>query len=172
MENRWEKVEIVAGSIFLSSKITVDSDCSLEIKRHLLLGSDKPIKKQRHLFTEKNPYSQSYDFSSSHVQMWELDLKDGWAPKDWCFWTVMLEKTLENLLECKEIKPANLKGNELWIFTGGTDAEAPVLWSHDAKNWLTGKYPGAGKDWRWEKKGMTEDEMVGGHHRLNEHKFE
>ena len=134
MENRWEKVEIVAGSIFLSSKITVDSDCSLEIKRHLLLGSDKPIKKQRHLFTEKNPYSQSYDFSSSHVQMWELDLKDGWAPKDWCFWTVMLEKTLENLLECKEIKPANLKGNELWIFTGGTDAEAPVLWSHDAKS--------------------------------------
>jgi len=170
MENRWEKVEIVADFIFLSSKITADSDCSHEIKRHFLLGSDKPIKKQRHHFTVKSPYSQIYGFSSSHVQMWELDHKDGWSQKNWCFWTVMLEKTLESQLDCKEIKPVNPKGNEPWIFTGGTDAE--VLWSPDAKSWLTGKDLDAGKDWRQEEKGLTEDEMIGWHHQLNGVEFE
>ena len=105
---------------------------------------DKPrqhIKKQRYYFANKGPSSQSYGFSSGHVWMWDLDQKDGWAPKNWCFWTVVLKKTLECLLDCKEIKPVNPKGNQPWIFTGRTDveAEAPILWPPDAKNWLIGK---------------------------------
>ena len=94
------------------------------------------IKKQRHYFADKSAYSQSYGFSSSHVQMWELDHKDSWAPKNWCFWTVVLEKTLESPLDGKEIKPVSAKGNQPWIFTGKTDAtaEAPVLWPPDAKS--------------------------------------
>ena len=106
--------------------------------------------------------------------MWELDHKEGWAPKNLCFWTVVLEKTLESPLDCKEIKPVNLKGNQSWIFIGRTDAkaEAPILWPPDMKNWLTGKDPDAGKDWRQEEKGMTEDEMVGWHHWLSGHEFE
>ena len=105
--------------------------------------------------------------------MCELDHDENWAPKNWCFWTVLLEKTLESPLDCKEIKPANAKGNQSWIFIGRTDseAEAPVLWPLDAKSWLIEKDPYARKDWRQEK-GTTEDEMVGWHHRLNEHKFE
>ena len=123
--------------------------------------------------TELNWYSQSYGFSSSHVWMWELDSKESWAPKNWCFWTVVLE-SLENPVDCKEIKPINPKGNQSWIFIGGTDveAEASILRPPDAKNWLIGKDPDAGKDWRQEEKGMTEDEMVGWHHRLNGHEFE
>ena len=117
---------------------------------------DKPrqcIKKQRHHFSDKCPYSQSYGFSSSHVEMWELDHKEGWAPKNWCFWTVVLEKTLESPLDWKEIKPVNPKGNQCWIFIGRTDAEAeaPIIWPPDGKSWLTGKDPDAGKDWRQEK---------------------
>ena len=106
--------------------------------------------------------------------MWELDSKESWVLKNWCFWTVVLEKTLESPLDCKEIQPVHLKGNQSWIFIGRTDAEAeaPILWSPDAKNWLIWKDPDAGKDWRWEKKGMTEDEMVGWHHRLDGHEFE
>ena len=106
--------------------------------------------------------------------MWELDHKEVWALKNWSFWTVVLKNTLENPLDCKEIKPVNPKGNQSWIFTGGIDtkAEAPVLWPPDAKNWLIGKDPDAGKDWRQEEKGMTEDEMVGWHHWLNGHEFE
>ena len=112
-------------------------------------------------------------FSSSHVQMWELDPKEGWAPKKWCFWTV-LEKTFENPFNRKEIKLISLKGNKSWIFIGRTDAkvEVPVLWLPDAKNRLIGKDPDAEKDWRWKEKGTTEDEMVGWHHRLNGHEFE
>ena len=105
---------------------------------------DKPrycIKKQRHHFVDKSLYSQSYGFSNSHVWMWELDNKEGWAPKNWCFWTVVLEKTLENPLDCKEITPVNPKGNQPWIFIGRTDAEAPIIWPHDAKSWLIGKDP-------------------------------
>ena len=137
---------------------------------------DKPrqhIKKKRYHFADKGPYSQSYGFSSSHVWMWELDYKESWAPKNWCFWTVVLKKTLESPLDCKEIKPVNPKGNQPWLFIGRTDAEAetPILWPHDAKNWLIGKDPEAGKDWRQER-GTTEDEMVGWHHRLNGHEFE
>ena len=99
------------------------------------------IKKQRHYFTNKGPSSQSYGFSSSHVWMWELDYKESWGLKNWCFWTVVLEKTLESPLDCKEIQPVHPKGNQSWIFTGRTDVEAktPILWPPDAKNWLTGK---------------------------------
>ena len=115
------------------------------------------IKKHRHSFTDKGPSSQSYGFSSSRVWMWELDYKEGCVPKNWCFWTVVFEKTLESPLDCKEIKPVHPKGNQSWLFTGRTngEAEAPILWPPDANNWLIGKDPDAGKDWRWEEKGMT-----------------
>ena len=137
--------------------------------------SRQHIKKQKHYFANKGPSSQSYDFFSSHVWMWELDHKDkeSWAPKNWCFWTVVLEKTLESPLDFKEIKPLNPEGNQSWTFIGGIDAEAEVsiLWPPDAKNWLLGKYPDAGEGWRQEEKG-TEDEIVGWHHRLDGHEFE
>ena len=141
--------------------------CSLDQSR-------QHIKKQRHYFTNKGPSSQSYGFSSSHVWMWELDYKESWVPKNWWFWTVVLEKPLGSPLNCKEIQPVNPKGNQSWIFIGRTDAEAetPILWLPDGKNRFTGKDPDAGKDWRQEKKGMTEDEMVGWHHRRNGHEFE
>ena len=130
----------------------------------------QPIKKQRHCFAYKGPYSQSYDFSSN-IWMWELDSKESWALKNWCFWTVVLEKTLESPLDCKEIKAVNPKGNQSWIFIGKTEAEAeaPVLWPPDVKNWLIEKDPDARKagkidwcrkDWRQEERGMTEDEMT------------
>ena len=104
----------------------------------------------------------------------ELDCKESWVPKNWCFWTVVLEKTLESPLDCKEIQPVHPKGNQCWVFIGRADVEAEtlILWPPDGKNWLIGKDPDAGKDWRWEEKGMTEDEMVGLHHRLNGHEFE
>ena len=132
------------------------------------------IEKQRHHFTNKCPYSQSYDFSSSHVWTWELDRKEGWAPKNCCFQTMQLEKTLESLLDNKEIKPVNPNGNETWIFIGRTDveAEALILWPPDGKSRLIGKDPDAGKDWGQEEKGPTENEMVGWHHWLNGHEFE
>ena len=122
---------------------------------------------------DKGPYSQSYGFSSSHGQMWELDHKEGWAPKNRCFWTLVLEKTLESLLDSKEIKPVNSKGNQTWIFIGRTDVktEVPILWPPDVKSPLIGKDPNAGKDWRKEEKGTTEDEMVWWHHRFNGHEF-
>ena len=106
--------------------------------------------------------------------MWELDYKESWVPTNWCFWTVVLEKTLESPLDCKEIKPVHPKGNQPWIFIGRTDAEAetPILWPPDGKNWLIVKDPDAGKDWRWEEKGMTENMMVGWHYWLDEHEFE
>ena len=118
---------------------------------------------------------EAMGFSSSHVWMWELYYKETWAPKNWCFWTVVLEKTLESPLDSKEIKPVNPKGNQSWIFIGRTDAEgeALTLWPSDAKNWLlTGKDLDARKDWRQEEKGMTDDEMVGWHHQLHGHEFE
>ena len=104
--------------------------------------------------------------------MWELDYKESWAPKNWFFWTVVLEKTIESPLDYKEIQPVHHKGNQSWIFTGRTGAEAPILWPPDVKNWLIWKDPDAGKDWKWEEKGTTEDEMVGWHHRHNGHEFE
>ena len=131
------------------------------------------IKKKKHHFANKCPYSQSYGFSSVHVQIWELDHKEGWVPKNWFFQIVALEKTLESSLDCKEIKPVNPKGNQPWTFIGRTDAEAeaPVLWLPDATSWFTGKDPDAGKIWAQEKR-VTEDEMVGWRHWLNGHEFE
>ena len=124
------------------------------------------IKKQRHYFTNNSLSSRSYGFSSSHVWMWELDYNESWTLQNWCFWNVVLEKTLESPLDCKEIHP---KGNQSWIFIGRTyvEAETPILWPPDVKNWLLGKDPDAGKDWRQKEKGMTEDEMVGWHHQLS-----
>ena len=117
--------------------------------------------------------SQSYGLSSSHVWMRELDHKERWTPKNWCFWTVEFDKTLKSPLDCNEFKPVNPKGNQSLIFIGRTDAEAetPILWPPDVKKWLIGKDPAAGKDWRQKEKGMIEDEMVGWHHQHNEHKF-
>ena len=113
--------------------------------------------------------SQGYGFSSSHVWMWELDCEDSWAPKNWCFWTVVLEKTFERPLDCKEIQPFHSKGDQSWVFTGRNDAKAetPVLWPPDAKSWLIGKDSAAGRDWGQEEKGTTEDEMAGWHHGLD-----
>ena len=118
--------------------------------------------------------SQSYGFFSSHGWMWELAHKVGWASKSWCFWSVVLEKTLESPLDCMEIKAFDPKENQSWIFIGRTDTEAeiPILWPPDAKNWLIGNDPDAGKDWRQEEKGMTKNEMVGWHHQLDGHEFE
>ena len=113
-------------------------------------------------------------FSSGHVWMWEFDYKESWVKKNWCFWTVVLEKTLESPLGSKEMQPVNPKGNQFWIFIRrtGAEAETPILWPSDTKNWLTGKDPDAGKDWRLEKKRLRENEMVGWHHQLNGHEFE
>ena len=126
------------------------------------------IKKQRHYFVNKGPSRQGYGFSSGHVRMSELDWEESWAPKNWCFWTVVLEKTLESPLDCKEIQPVHPKGDQSWVFNGRTDVEAatPMLWPPDAKSWLIGKDPDAGKDWRQEEKGTTEDKMVGWHNHL------
>ena len=123
------------------------------------------IQKQRHYFANKGPSSQGYGFSSSHVWMWELDYKESWVPKNWCFWTVVLNKTLESPLDCKVIQPVHSKGDQSWVFIGRTDVETetPILWPPDAKSWLVWKDPDAGKDWGQEKKGTTEDEMVGWH---------
>ena len=122
------------------------------------------IKKQRHYFAKKGPSSWSYGFSSSHVWMWELDHKESWAPKNWHFFAVVLEKTLESPLDCKEIKPVNPKGNQSWIFNRRTDAvaETSILWPPDGKNWPIWKDPDAGKAWRWKEKGTTENEMFDG----------
>jgi len=149
-----EKLEAVPDFIFLCSKITVDGDCSHEIKKTLApwkKSYNKPkqhVKKQRHYFANKGPPSQSYGFSSSHVQMWNLNHKEGWALKNLCFWIVILEKTLESPLDNKEIKPINPKGNQPWIFTERIDAEAAILRPPDAKSQLIGKDPNAGKDCR------------------------
>ena len=121
------------------------------------------IKKQRHYFANKGPSGQGYGFSSSHVWMWESDYKESWVLKNWCSWTVVLEKTLESPLDCKEIQPVYPKGDQSWVFTGRTDVEAetPILWPPDAEIWLIWKYPDAGKDWGQEEKRTTENEMVG-----------
>ena len=170
-------VETVADFIFLGSKVTADGDSSHEIKKCLLLGRKvmtnlDSILKSRDI-TYKGPSSQGYGFSSSQVWMWELECKESWVLKNWCFWTVVLEKTLESPLECKEIQPVHPRGDQSWVFIGRTDVEAetPILWLTDAKSWLIWKDPDAGKDWGQEEKGTTE-EMVGWHHWLNGHVFE
>ena len=131
------------------------------------------IKEQRHYFANEGPSSQSCGFSSSHVWIWELDYKESWMPKNWCFWTVVLKKTLESSLYCTEIQRVNPKENQSWIFIGRTVAEAgtPIFWPPDAKSWLIWKDPDAGKDWGQEENGTTEDEMVGWHHCLDGHGF-
>ena len=156
--------ETVADFIFLVSKITADSDCSHEIKRHLLLGRkvmtklDNILKSRDITLLTKIHLSQSYGFSSSHVWMWKLDYKESWAPKNWSFWTVVLEKALESPLDCKEIQSVHSEGDQSWIFIGRTDAEAqtPILWPPEAKSWLIWKDPDPGKDWRQEK-GTTDN---------------
>ena len=132
------------------------------------------IKKQRHYFTNKGQSSQSYGFSRSHVWTWELNHKESRAPKNWFFWTVVLEKTLESPLDYKEIQPVNPKRNPSRMFIGRTDAEAETLirWSPDVKNWLIRKDPDAGEDWGQEETGTIEEEVVGWHHRLDGHEFE
>ena len=144
--------------------------CSLEE------SSDKPrqcIKKQRYHFANKGLFCQSCSFTSTHLQMWELDSKEGWTPKNWCFRTVVLEKTLECVLDSRQINPVTPKGKQPWIFTGGTHTEvdSPIFWPPDVKSHI-GKDPDARKVWRQEEKGTTEDEMVGWHHRLDAHEFE
>ena len=132
------------------------------------------IVKAETLLCQQRSSSQSYGFSSGHVWMWELDCKESWGPKNWCFQTVVLEKTLESPLDCKEIQPVHPKGDQSWVFIEGTDAEAetPILWPPDVKSWLIWKDPDAWMDWGQEEKGMTEDEMAGWHHRLDGLEFE
>ena len=131
------------------------------------------ILKSRDHFANKGPPSQRHGFSNSYVWLWDLDHEEGWVPMNWCFWIAVLEKTLQGLLNTKEIKPVNPKGNQPWIFIGRTDAqaEALILWPHDAKNRLIGEAPDGGKDWRWEEKGW-QDKIVGWHHQLNGHESE
>ena len=164
MGKQWKQCQAL---FFGGSKITADGDCSHEIKRHLLLA--RKVLKSRDIILSTSLSSQGYGFSSSHVWMWELDYKERWVPKNWCFWTVVLEKTLESPLACKEIQPVHPKGDQSWVFIGRTHAEAenPILWPPDVNSELTGKDPDAGKDWGQEEKGMTEDEMVGWHHWLD-----
>ena len=174
-----ETVEPVADFIFWGSKITADGDCSHEIKRGLLLGRkvftnlDSILKKQRHYFVNKGPFSQGVVFQVVIYGCESWTYKESWAQKNWCFWTVVLEKTLESPLDCEEIQPVHPKGNQSWIFIARTDVEAetPIFWPPDVKSWLIAKDPDVGKDWRQEEKGMTEDEMVEWHHRLNGHEF-
>ena len=163
--------ETVLDFIFLGSKITADGDCSHEIKRRLLLGRkvmtnlDSILKSRDITLPTKVCLVKAMAFPVV-IDGCELGYKESQEPKNWCFWTVVLEKTLESPLDCKEIQPVHLKGDQSWVFIGMTDveAEAPILWPPDAKSWLIWKDPDAGKDWGQEEKGMTEDEMVGWHH--------
>ena len=140
-------------------------------------SDDQPkqyVRKQRHHFTDKCPYSQSDGFLSSHLRVWETDHKEGWVPKNWCFQTVVLEKPLRSPLDSKDIKPVSPKGKQSWIFTGrtGVEAEAPILWPLAVKSRLIGKDPDAGKDWGQEDKWATQGQIIGWYHRLNGHEFE
>ena len=160
----------------MGSKITADGDCIHEIKRRLLLvrkattNLDSMLKSRDITLLTKVYRVKAMVFPV----VWELEYKQSWVPKNWCFWTVVLEKTLETSLDGKEIQSVHPKGNQSWIFIRRTDAEseAPTLWPPDVKNWLIVKEPDAGKYWRQEEKGMTEDEMVGWHHWLNGSKLE
>ena len=175
-----ETVERVSDFIFWGSKITADGDCSHEIKRRLLLGRkvmtnlDSIFRSRDITLPTKVCLVEAMAFSSSHVWMWELDCEEGWAPKNWCFRTVVLEKTPESPLDCKEIQPVHSKGDQPWDFFGRNDAKAetPVLWPPHAKSWLIGKDPDAGRDWGQEEKGTTQDEMAGWHHWLDGHESE
>ena len=169
-------MEAATDFIFWGSKITADGDCSHEIKRHLLLGRkvmanlDAILKRDITLPTKVH-LVKAMVFPVV-MYRYELGYKESWVPKNWCFWTMVLEKTLKTPSESKEVKPVNPKGNQSWTFSGRTDAEAPILWPPDAKNWLIWKDPDARKDWRQKKKGTTKDEIVGWHHWINGHEFE
>ena len=168
-----ESMETVSDFILGAPNSLQMMTAAMKLKdTYSLEENDQP--RQHKTFAHKGPSSQSYGVSSSCVWMWELDYKESWAPKNRCFWTMVLEKTLESPLDCKDIKPVHPKGNQPWISIGRTDAEvdAPILWPPDVKSRLSGKDPDAGKDWRQEEKGTTEDEMVGWHHWLNGHGFE
>ena len=174
MGKQWKQRQTILGG----SKITADGDCSHDIKRCLLLGrkamiNPDSILKSRHYFTNKGPSSQRYGFSSGHVSTWEFDYKESWVLKNLCFLTVVLQKTLESPLGCKEIQPVYFEGDQPWDFFGRNDAKAetPVLWPPYVKSWLIGKDSDAGRDWGQEKKGMREDKMVGWHHQLSGHGF-
>ena len=159
-------------------KITADGDCSHEIKRLLgrkvMTNLESILKSRDIILLTKVHLVKAVVFSSSHVGMWELVYEESWAMKNLCFWTVVLEKTLESPLDCKKIQPVHPKGDQPWVFIGRTDAEAetPILWPPNVKNWLIWKDLDAGKDWRQEEKGMAEDEMVGWYHWFNGHEFE
>ena len=151
MANRRKKVEAVTDFILGAPQLLGMVTAAMRLKDTFSWKKnyDKPrqhIKEQKHHFANQRPYSQSYGFSSSYVQRWKLGPKESWILKSWCFWIVVLKKAFESPLDCKEIKPANPKGNQSWIFIGRTDAEAPILWPPDAKSWLIGKKP-----WCWER---------------------
>ena len=172
MGKQWKQCQTL---FFGGSRITADGECSHEIKRHLLLGRKAMTKLDSILKSRDVTLPTNVHLVKAMVfpvWMWELDCEESWAPKNWCFWTVVLEKPLESPLDCK-IKPVNPKGNQCWIFIGRTDAEAeaPILWLLDVKNWFIWKDPNAGKDWWQEEKGTTEDEMVALHHWLDGHEF-
>ena len=172
--NTWNSERLYFGGApkslqMVTAAMKLKDTCSLEENYD---QTRQHIKKQRHYFTNQGPSSQNYSFSP--VWMWELDHKENWVPKNWCLLIVVLEKTLKSPLDCKKIKPVHPKGNQSWIFIGRTDAEAesPILWPPNVKNWLIGKDPVSGKNWMWEEKGATEDEMVGWRHWLDGHGFE
>ena len=177
MGKQWNQWQTILGG----SKITVDGDCSLDIKRHLLVGKKKPMTNLDSIWKNRDITSlikirmvKAMVFPVVMYRCEELDSKECWALKNWCFWTVVLEKTPESPLDCKEIQRVYPKGSQSWIFIGRTTAEAvtPILWPLDARSWLIWKDPDAGKDCRQEEKGTTEEEMVGWHHLLNGCEFE
>ena len=175
MGKQWKQWE-TSFSWAPKSRQMVTEAVKLKMLAPWMTTYDQPrqhIKKQRHFFTDKGSSRESFGFSSSHVWMWELDYKKSWVLKNLCFWTVVLEKTLESPLNCKEIQSVHPKGDQSWVFTGRTDAEAetPILWPPHAKSWLTAKDSDAGRDWGQEEKGTTEDEMAGWHHQLDAHEF-
>ena len=176
MGNRWGNSVIL---YFGGSKITAYGDCSHEIKRRLLLGrkvmaNSDSIFKSRYYFANKGLSSQGYGFSNGRVWMWKLDCEESWVPKNWCFWNVVLQKTLESPLDCKQIQPVNPKGNQSWVFIGRTDAKAetPIFRSPHVQDCLIGKDPDAGRHWGQEEKGKTEDEMAGSYHLLDGPEFQ
>ena len=171
MGKQWKQCQ----TLFLGAPKSLQMvTAAMKLKDAYSLGETRQhIKKQRHYFANKGPSSQGYCFCSSHVWIWELAYKECWAPKNWCFWTVVLAKTLQSPLHCKEIQPVHPKRNQSWIFIGRTDVETetPVLWPPAVKSWLIGKDPDAQKDWRQREKGKTGGEMVGWHHWLRGHEF-
>ena len=175
MGNRWGNSGNSVRLYLLGSKITAEGDCSHEIQRHLLLGRkvmtnlDSMLKSRDITLPTKVRLVRAMVFPVVMYGCWELDCEEGWAPKNWFFWTAVLENTLESTLDCKEIKSVNPKGNQPWIFIGRTEVEALIFWSPDAKSQLIGKNVDAGKDWREEEKRAAEDEMVRYHHQLSGH---